>query len=468
MIRPTLSTRRNRDHRRSSLPQDDQNSVNRKGGGHDGYPEAAVERWLTSPAEVKGTGRAPGRSRSRSSDKRRDQNIPGSLELPSFETSEAATRTRSMSSVSGGAVAHRGKHLLRERLKRKAEQMERLRQDPKRLEEEKDKDKDNGPSNLSVLNVDTEAEVIDLTNYGKEQEATTPSTAASTRSSASKACSVRHAMSGLTLSDSQSPSASGHGTMETAFTQSSPAGYNLARTLSSPNKASRGRRSIDVSNDTPCDYGQSPISSRSKSPRHSNASGDASPRSIHSIFDPSGPLKDISCPPPPPESARRVGIKLSRISTSPAAVSRAEGKTLLSMSGCRRSSSRSQQSLPQHEFSDEEREKVDKRTMQRVGQAASSDKRQDHASSLGKTNRIRLHVYDLISEETIMQLPWGCHFPIGQCFNAVNSGLHTLGTGGKCQTTQANVQLRKYDGGHTSTNTDPRPVQSSVLFQPIM
>ena len=28
-----------------------------------------------------------------------------------------------------------------------------------------------------------------------------------------------------------------------------------------------------------------------------------------------------------------------------------------------------------------------------------------------------------------MQLPWGCHFPIGSCFNVVNSGLHTLGTG---------------------------------------
>jgi hypothetical protein len=28
-----------------------------------------------------------------------------------------------------------------------------------------------------------------------------------------------------------------------------------------------------------------------------------------------------------------------------------------------------------------------------------------------------------------MQLPWGCNFPIGSCFNAVNSGLHTLGTG---------------------------------------
>jgi hypothetical protein len=46
-----------------------------------------------------------------------------------------------------------------------------------------------------------------------------------------------------------------------------------------------------------------------------------------------------------------------------------------------------------------------------------------------RTNRIRLHVYDLIAQETVVQLPWGCHFPIGQCFSVVNSSLHELGTG---------------------------------------
>jgi hypothetical protein len=46
-----------------------------------------------------------------------------------------------------------------------------------------------------------------------------------------------------------------------------------------------------------------------------------------------------------------------------------------------------------------------------------------------RTNRIRLHVYDLIAQEMVVQLPWGCHFPIGQCFSVVNSSLHELGTG---------------------------------------
>jgi hypothetical protein len=46
-----------------------------------------------------------------------------------------------------------------------------------------------------------------------------------------------------------------------------------------------------------------------------------------------------------------------------------------------------------------------------------------------KMNTIMLHIYDLISTETIMQFGWGCEFPIGQCFNALNDGLHELETG---------------------------------------
>ena len=46
-----------------------------------------------------------------------------------------------------------------------------------------------------------------------------------------------------------------------------------------------------------------------------------------------------------------------------------------------------------------------------------------------KANAIKLHIYDLLPTETIMQLAWGCEFPIGQCFTAVNDGLHALGTG---------------------------------------
>jgi PPPDE putative peptidase domain len=46
-----------------------------------------------------------------------------------------------------------------------------------------------------------------------------------------------------------------------------------------------------------------------------------------------------------------------------------------------------------------------------------------------RRNRIKLHVYDLIPAETVMQLPWGCMLPIGRCFDVLNSGLHSMGTG---------------------------------------
>ena len=61
-------------------------------------------------------------------------------------------------------------------------------------------------------------------------------------------------------------------------------------------------------------------------------------------------------------------------------------------------------------------------------------------SSPSRTNRIRLHIYDLIASETVVQLPWGCHFPIGQCFNVVNSSLHQLGTGAY----HVGVEVRKF------------------------
>jgi PPPDE putative peptidase domain len=45
------------------------------------------------------------------------------------------------------------------------------------------------------------------------------------------------------------------------------------------------------------------------------------------------------------------------------------------------------------------------------------------------TNRILLHVYDLFSSDTLMQLPWGCVCEIGKCFTQVNTALLTVGTG---------------------------------------
>jgi len=44
-------------------------------------------------------------------------------------------------------------------------------------------------------------------------------------------------------------------------------------------------------------------------------------------------------------------------------------------------------------------------------------------------NRVQVHIYDLIHRETILETPWGCNFPIGECFNTINDGMHALGTG---------------------------------------
>lgn len=86
--------------------------------------------------------------------------------------------------------------------------------------------------------------------------------------------------------------------------------------------------------------------------------------------------------------------------------------------------------------SDEEREKHESKVqrekhelkVQRSREQAQCDRKQRLVQPV-RTNRIRLNVYDLIANETIMELPWGFQFPIGEVFNAVNTGLHTLGTG---------------------------------------
>jgi hypothetical protein len=46
-----------------------------------------------------------------------------------------------------------------------------------------------------------------------------------------------------------------------------------------------------------------------------------------------------------------------------------------------------------------------------------------------RNNRIQLHIYDLLSQDALMQLPMGLMCEIGKCFNDVNSACHDLGTG---------------------------------------
>ena len=53
--------------------------------------------------------------------------------------------------------------------------------------------------------------------------------------------------------------------------------------------------------------------------------------------------------------------------------------------------------------------------------------------SCTRTNAVRLHIYDLMETDTVLDMSdtacFQCTFPIGRCFKAVNDGLHCLGTG---------------------------------------
>lgn len=53
-----------------------------------------------------------------------------------------------------------------------------------------------------------------------------------------------------------------------------------------------------------------------------------------------------------------------------------------------------------------------------------------------RTNIVKIHVYDLIAKDVVYPLTIAnssiipdCNFPIGQCFNILNDGMHVLGTG---------------------------------------
>jgi hypothetical protein len=62
-------------------------------------------------------------------------------------------------------------------------------------------------------------------------------------------------------------------------------------------------------------------------------------------------------------------------------------------------------------------------------------------------NRIRLHIYDLLRKDTIMSLPFGMEFPIGQCFQSMNDGLHALGTGAYHCGVEVSIYTERMDVG---------------------
>ena len=77
-------------------------------------------------------------------------------------------------------------------------------------------------------------------------------------------------------------------------------------------------------------------------------------------------------------------------------------------------------------------------------------------------NSVKLHIYDLLSNDTIMQLPWGCEFPIGQCLVAMNNGLRALGTG--VYHCGVEVSAQQVDGLVGCVGMSPREAATIILF----
>lgn len=64
------------------------------------------------------------------------------------------------------------------------------------------------------------------------------------------------------------------------------------------------------------------------------------------------------------------------------------------------------------------------------------------------TNHVVLNIYDLISKDALMLLPFGCMFEIGKCFSDMNSALHVLGTGAY----HVGVQVNGIEYAYGATN----------------
>jgi len=75
------------------------------------------------------------------------------------------------------------------------------------------------------------------------------------------------------------------------------------------------------------------------------------------------------------------------------------------------------------------------------------------------SNRIKLHIYDLIANDTLMVLPWGLTCEIGKCFNEFNTALHELGTGAY----HVGVEVNGIEYAYGATST---PGKSGVFSCP--
>lgn len=70
-----------------------------------------------------------------------------------------------------------------------------------------------------------------------------------------------------------------------------------------------------------------------------------------------------------------------------------------------------------------------------------------------QANVIRLHIYDVLASDTIMQFPFGYEFPIGKCFQTMNNGLHALGTGAYHCGIEVNGIEYAYGANNVATTT---------------
>jgi hypothetical protein len=90
-----------------------------------------------------------------------------------------------------------------------------------------------------------------------------------------------------------------------------------------------------------------------------------------------------------------------------------------------------------------------------IDNSAARLERQSHYNTIGtvptrrRNNRIQLHIYDLLSQDALMQLPMGFMCEIGKWFNDVNSACHDLGTGAY----HVGVEINGTEYAYGATNT---------------
>jgi hypothetical protein len=419
MARPTSSPRWSGNNRHHSEPQPEPRRYVDFGEPNDS--EAAVERWLTSPAKSS----RPSPKRSKSWSARNRPSHSAAIEVSPSSRPRGETQT----TVSSPGGPTRGARLLKER------QRQRVRKDLEQKAMNLQKQflvTSTSRTTMPLFNHTMPTPTMDSADFHSQtQRNVSPPSAASPTTLSSKASSFRTGGSLVSPTASQSPSSNNNNN------NSISEHGNIVPIVSnnSMNEAGHRRRSIEKltieAMSPPASPGGVGRASVRASPTDSNSSvlGAESPSSRtkqQRFFGPDSPKKSF-----------RSRI---RITTSSPSISRISDTSSSSTEPTNDASSKTMQAkLQQHtnsevfkqpqqqQESDEEREKNEPK-VQRTTRQVQHDRRQAF-NPPGRTNRIRLHAYDLIAEETVMQLPWGCHFPIGQCFNAVNTGLHTLGTG---------------------------------------